>query len=420
MKFKKLMIHLMIKQVEIIPFDKVILVSSKSSKDYRLTKDWTPYQLKMELEFALFCYDKIECDALAENMRTSPGQFSHLKLYFSLSAQTTQRRETVIRIQNIVTGEMATKLDQKFRNANDTLLTAADEKRLLVESSTNVLIDSFDDMDVVSQSTETQIYNLLQDLLVSSRTTIKDESDKMWDSVFWNDDNFRPDKTTKTFNEIYSKLDTETQTKMRDEFSNESSKEFSASVSAAILGSLSTSMKEDIKRSGMSERDYLNKLFQECKSTVEWEGEKFTPKSMALSRINLNTLRNDQELHDRSVRVSYSTAVLPVAINIQPYTDQNSTNQLFEIQRQFNGTILSIFMTKFYEYCLISDGVIIDLKNDQAAEKLEIVSLKKELAGANTEIDSLKKELKDANTKIDEVNKGMELNADEISGFKNF
>ena len=261
---------------------------------------------------------------------------------------------------------------------------------------------------------------MLQDLLVSSRTTIKDESDKMWDSVFWNDDNFRPDKTTKTFNEIYSKLDTETQTKMRDEFSNESSKEFSASVSAAILGSLSTSMKEDIKRSGMSEQDYLNKLFQECKSTVEWEGEKFTPKSMALSRINLNTLRNDQELHDRSVRVSYSTAVLPVAINIQPYTDQNSTNQLFEIQRQFNGTILSIFMTKFYEYCLISDGVIIDLKNDQAAEKLEIVSLKKELAGANTEIDSLKKELKDANTKIDEVNKGMELNADEISGFKNF
>jgi len=315
------------------------LVSSKSSKDYRLTKEWTPYQLKMELEFALFCYEKNECDALAENMRKAPGQFSNLKLYFSLSAQTTQRRETVIRIQNIVTGEMATKLDQKFSNVNDTLLTAADEKRLLTESSTNVLIDSFDDMDVVSPSTEAQIYNLLQELLVSSRTTIKDESDKMWDSVFWNEDNFRPDKTTNTFNEIYSKLDKETQTKMRDEFSNESSTEFSASVSAAILGSLSTSMKEEIKRSGMSERDYLDKLFQESKSTVQWEGEKFTPKSMALSRINLNTLRNAEELHDRSVRVSYSTAVLPVAVNIQPYMDQNSTNQLFEIQRQLNGKI---------------------------------------------------------------------------------
>jgi hypothetical protein len=126
---------------------------------------------------------------------------------------------------------------------------------------------------------------------------------------------------------------------MRDEFSNESSTEFSASVSAAILGSLSTNMKEEIKRSGMSERDYLDKLFQESKSTVQWEGEKFTPKSMALSRINLNTLRNAEELHDRSVRVSYSTAVLPVAVNIQPYMDQNSTNQLFEIQRQLNGMI---------------------------------------------------------------------------------
>ena len=323
--------------MEIIPFDKVILVSSSPSKDYRLTKDWTPYQLKMELEFALTCFAKTECDSLAENMKTSPNQFSNLKLYFSLSAQTTQRRETVIRIQNIVTGELATKLDQQFKDTDAAFITAADEKKLLTESSTNVLIDSFDDLDVASTSTEIQIYGLLQDLLVSSRTTIKDESDKMWDSVFWNDDNYRPDKTTKTFNEIYSKLDTETQSKMKDEFSDENSKEFSASVSAAILGSMSASMKEDIKKSGMTEKEYLAKLFQESKSTVEFDGEKFSPKSMALSRINLNTLRNEEELHDRKLRVCYTKAVLPVAVNIQPDIDPDSTNQLFYLQTQLNG-----------------------------------------------------------------------------------
>ena len=69
-------------------------------------------------------------------------------------------------------GEMAAKLDQRYSNKPDALLTAKDEKRLLTESSTNVLIDSFDDSDVVSPSTEAQIYNMLQDMLVTSRSVI--------------------------------------------------------------------------------------------------------------------------------------------------------------------------------------------------------------------------------------------------------
>jgi hypothetical protein len=51
-------------------------------------------------------------------------------------------------------------------------------------------------------------------LLVTSRTTIKEQSDKMLDSVFWNDDNYRPDRTTKTLNEITNKLDTKTKKKL--------------------------------------------------------------------------------------------------------------------------------------------------------------------------------------------------------------
>ena len=47
---------------------------------------------------------------------------------------------------------------------------------------------------------------------------IKEQSDKMWDSVFWNEDNYRPDKTTKTLNEILNKLDRETQKKLADLF----------------------------------------------------------------------------------------------------------------------------------------------------------------------------------------------------------
>jgi hypothetical protein len=98
-------------------------------------------------------------------------------------------------------------------------------------------MDTFDDYEVGSPDTELLIINNLKDLLVSSRTTIKDQSDKMWDSVFWNDDNYRPDKTTKTLNEILNKLVTETQKKLADMFQK-------AEKPAEIREKLTSSKKE--------------------------------------------------------------------------------------------------------------------------------------------------------------------------------
>jgi len=53
----------------------------------------------------------------------------------------------------------------------------------------------------------------------------------MWESVFWNDDNYRPDKTTKTWSELYSKKDSEVQRKMSIAFSD-----LKLSGSADVLG----------------------------------------------------------------------------------------------------------------------------------------------------------------------------------------
>ena len=75
-----------------------------------------------------------------------------------MAAQKTQRRETVIRVQNIMAGEM----------------------------------------------------------MVSGHQTIKDQSDKMWESVFWDDDNYRQDKSTSNWTELYKSQSSEVQTKMAE------------------------------------------------------------------------------------------------------------------------------------------------------------------------------------------------------------
>jgi hypothetical protein len=55
---------------------------------------------------------------------------------------------------------------------------------MLTETATNIRMETFDASEVASPDMENQILNILKDLLSTSRTTIKEQSDKMWDSCF--------------------------------------------------------------------------------------------------------------------------------------------------------------------------------------------------------------------------------------------
>jgi hypothetical protein len=204
--------------VRVIPLEKVILSSNIPTTDYSLSSVWTNYDRSKTLRLSLSCYDQKVCDGLANEMRSNPEQFDHFKLLYSLSSQKSQTKQTTISIDSIISGQLVTTLLQKFGDEKEVFLTANDEKKMLMETATNILMDTFDDSEVVTPETELQIYNILKDVLVTSRTTIKEQSDKMWDSVFWNKDNYRPDRTTKTLNEIINKLDEETQKKLADMF----------------------------------------------------------------------------------------------------------------------------------------------------------------------------------------------------------
>jgi hypothetical protein len=333
-------------QVQVIPFDKVILASTSPSTTFSLKSNWLPYQLDKSLQLTLSCFHQRDCNQLAAAMRTKPQQFNDFKLLFSLSSQTSQTKQTVIRIDSIVSGQMMTQLLQKFdENTKEALLTATDEKKLLTESMTNVLVDTFDDSDVVSQNSESQIYNMLKSLLVSSRTTIKEQSDKMWDSVFWNDDNYRPDKTSKTMNDIYNKLDKEDQKKLIDTFQNTDTFEFSTGGSVMGIASIESRFKTEISRHGSTTKEDINKLLQESKNHGEWEGEKFVPKALDLSRVNLAQLRDTQSFQDRKVSVRYSTAVLSTPIHFIQNSELTATDEWQELKDELKGISMSNFST---------------------------------------------------------------------------
>jgi hypothetical protein len=355
---------------------------------------------------------------------------------------------------------MVSTLLQKFGDKKEIFLTANDEKKMLAETATNIRMDTFDDSEVGSPDTEFQILNILKDLLVTSRTTIKEQSDKMWDSVFWNDDNYRPDKTTKTLNEIINKLDTETQKKLADMFqkaerqseitekltssnkdaekrreeqirrenqskdANENERRRSQAtdqgqtsrnqtrddksntnkvdteVGGGFLGAsfnaklgvensnthnaerenekseyakknsdehnrnlenkeriqhnfdsnswadvdrisstISGKMAKDSDRSRRVEisKEEIAKLLQESKNHVQWDGEKFVPKPMHLSRINLAKFRDSQSFQDRNVRVRYTTAELSAPIKIMEHSELTVTDEWNNLKGELKG-----------------------------------------------------------------------------------
>jgi hypothetical protein len=264
---------------------------------------------------------------------------------------------------------------------------------MLAETATNIRMDTFDDSEVGSPDTEFQISNILKDLLVTSKTTIKDQSDKMWDSVFWNEENYRPDKTTKTLNEILNKLDRETQKKLADMFqkvekqsvilgkltsnskanrreeqhrnvnvnekwkfaknnSDEENKNvenkeriqhnFNANSWAdvdRISSTISEKMANESDGSSQVEitKEDVEKLLQESKNHVEWDGEKFVPKPMQLSKINLGKFRDSQSFQDRNIRVRYTTAELSTPIKIMEHAELTVVNEWNNLKEELKG-----------------------------------------------------------------------------------
>nr|CAH0100531.1 unnamed protein product [Daphnia galeata] len=321
-------------QVQVIPFENVILSSTSSSNIYSLGTDWKSYRQHKFFWFTLSCIDQKDCDQLADNMRNNPQQFDHLKLQFSWSAQTSKTKETAIRIENVMSGQLVSDLLQRFDQKNKEIwLTFKDEKRILKETATNVLVESFDNTDVVSPDSESQINNILKNLLFSSTKIIKNESDKTWELVFWNEEIDRPDQMAKKLNDIYNNLDKESQNKMSEVYQHQKSNK---QQSTKMKGLNNLTVQTNLTSGSMKIED-LDKLYQTSKDYVEWNGDKFVPKPLTASKINLTQLRDKKSLQDRKLIVKYSTSVLSTPINFVQNSHLTLTDEWQNLKEEVEG-----------------------------------------------------------------------------------
>jgi hypothetical protein len=79
------------------------------------------------------------------------------------------------------------------------------------------------------------------------------------------------------------------------------------------------------------------------KGHVEWDGDKFVPKPLALSKINLTQLRERHLLKDRKVIVRYSIAVLSIPINFIQYRGLTVTDEWRNLKDELKGILLLLY-----------------------------------------------------------------------------
>jgi hypothetical protein len=84
-------------------------------------------------------------------------------------------------------------------------------------------------------------------------------------------------------------------------------------------------------------KEEMEKLLQESRNHVQWDGEKFVPKPMQLSRINLGKFRDSQSFQDRNVRVRYTTAELSAPIKIMEHTELTVTDEWNNLKDELRG-----------------------------------------------------------------------------------
>ncbi len=157
-----------VKQIQILPIEELKL-SPDVPHLYTIAKTWIKYQhYPRSVNFTLTCLNQEDCDGLAQQMRSNPHQFHYLKLLVCLNSQTSQQRGVVIKLENLVKGDMVAKLNQRYPEAQTIILTADDQKKLESEFLSNIDVVIFDDFSEGAQITpesETRVRDIKNSLL---------------------------------------------------------------------------------------------------------------------------------------------------------------------------------------------------------------------------------------------------------------
>jgi hypothetical protein len=95
-------------------------------------------------------------------------------------------------------------------------------------------------------------------------------------------------------------------------------------------------------------------LLQGSRDHVQWDGEKFVPKPLQLSRINLGKFRDSQSFQDRNVRVRYTNAELSAPLKFVEHAELTVINEWDNLKEELKGSKRILKKKKLKIYLLLN------------------------------------------------------------------
>jgi len=158
---------------------------------------------------------------------------------------------------------------------------------LVSEVTSGDYVDADDELslkDVIAQMFQTQKENTAQ------------FDDKMWDSVFWDPLDERPDKITSELNKVLYINETDHRAYLTQSGTSSTSAKVSG-IMKVIGGGASHSSSSSLTTDELSHLLSVNDIQSEI------QGEKFVPKKLDLTRLNVNELSRQDLLATKRIRV---------------------------------------------------------------------------------------------------------------------
>ncbi|XP_055357146.1 uncharacterized protein LOC129602195 isoform X2 [Paramacrobiotus metropolitanus] len=210
-------------ELRVIPIEEIRIDSVGTlSTEYEVDNNWKPYtRHPSQMTFRIFCINEDACVSAEDYATSFPRDFvSNLVVFMSLQSQVSNSRRVTVSAEHIANSKLFTELNQRLKGKTEVYLSDDDAKQMTQEVSQNIMASEVSDAEFVSQESSPTLIGLIEAALQMSSASSAGFDERKWGSVFWQDDNARPDKVTSLVNEVYEKLDQETRNLIKTAASN--------------------------------------------------------------------------------------------------------------------------------------------------------------------------------------------------------
>jgi len=193
---------------------------------------------------------------------------------------------------------------------------------MLLQIANQVVANEITSGDYVDADDELSLKDTIANLINSQKENTAQFDDKMWDSVFWDPLDERPDRVTKEMNKFFKINQTDNRVYLTQSGTS------STSANVNILKGLFGGGGSHTSQSSMTQ-DQVRHLLEVYDIESDIEGEKFIPKKLDLMRLNMNDLTRHDAVMTKRVRVRQVDigGVLQVAVGNSTLSEMEDENR---------------------------------------------------------------------------------------------